>query len=97
MAPRGRSETYRGRTLSTTRSFAPLTEEERNSTSAVKLRYTEARPGETIQRLSKRSGNAWNVSDTAIYNAIFVDHIFKGGELVKISKSERYTPGPIPR
>lgn len=97
LAPSGAAETYRGRTLNTTRSFTPLTEEERHSTSETNLRYTKAFPGETIQRLSERTGNAWNVSDTAIYNAIFGDHIFEGGELVKITKVERYTPKTLSR
>jgi predicted Zn-dependent protease len=96
MAPGSLESRDRGRTLSTTHSFTPLTEEERNSLSGMRLRHTQARPGDSIQRLSERSGNAWNVTDTAIYNAIFVDHNFKGGEWVKISKTEAYIPKPLP-
>ena len=95
MMPKGREKEYRGRTLRTAHTFTTLTEEERYSVSGMKLRHTQALPGENIQRLSKRSGNAWNVWDTAVYNAIFVDHVFEGGESVKISKSERYIPKPL--
>jgi len=86
---------YLGRTLSTARSFGPLSNEERNSFTAEKMRITVARPGEDLNSLGGRTGNSWSVADTAIYNGVFIDHRYEGGEQVKISKTERYVPPPL--
>ncbi len=91
----GKAKTYLGRTLSTARSFRSLTEEERNSVYGTKLRIATARPGEGLQALSERSANDWSVIDTAIHNAVHIDHRFKGGELVKVLVRERYVPRPL--
>ena len=40
---------------------------------------------------------ALSVADTAIYNGVFIDHRYEGGEQVKISKTERYVPPPLPQ
>jgi predicted Zn-dependent protease len=84
-----------GRTLSTTRSFRPLTEEERNSVDGVRLRIATAQRGEDLARLGERTNDAWEISDTAIHNGIFVNHRFDGGELVKIARIEPYVPPPL--
>jgi len=86
---------YLGRTLSTARSFGPLSNEERNSFTAEKMRITVARPGEDLNSLGGRTGNSWSVADTAIYNGVFISHRYEGGEQVKISKTERYVPPPL--
>ncbi len=83
---------YLGRTLSTSRSFRPLNEQERRSIRVMRLHAVEALPGEDLTGLSRRSGNAWAPSDTAHYNGLFVDHRFEGGELVKIVRIEPYVP-----
>jgi len=88
---------FLGRTLSTARSFGSLPPEERNSLEAMKMRVAVARPGEDLPSLGRRTGNAWSVADTAIYNGVFIDHRYEGGEQVKISKTERYVPPPLPR
>jgi len=49
-----------------------------------------ARAGEGIAELSKRSHNVWSINDTAVYNAVFADHRFAGGELVKVAVREPY-------
>ena len=54
------------------------------------VRVTRALSGESIGELSARSGNAWSAPETAVYNGVFSDHRFAGGETVKIAKSERY-------
>jgi predicted Zn-dependent protease len=84
-----------GRTLSTTRSFRSLTEEERNSVDAVRLRIATAQSGEDLARLGERTNDAWEISDTAIQNGLFVNHRFDGGELVKIARIEPYLPPPL--
>jgi predicted Zn-dependent protease len=81
---------YGGRMVATARSFRPLTEAERASIQATRLRVVTARPGEGLAELGRRTGNAWDPSSTAVYNGIFVDHRFDGGEPVKIVKVEAY-------
>jgi predicted Zn-dependent protease len=76
--------------VATARSFRPLTEAERASIQATRLRVVTARPGEGLAELGRRTGNAWDPSSTAVYNGIFVDHRFEGGELVKVVKVEAY-------
>jgi len=87
-------DTYLKRTLATARSFSPLTDAERNSIESQKLRLVTARPGEGLTSVGERGGNAWNVPTTAVYNGVFVDHRFVGGELVKVSNVEPYVPPP---
>jgi len=79
---------------STVRSFRPLRDAERRGLFATRLRVVEARAGESIAALRQRSGNVWSDQDTAVYNAVFVDHRFSGGERVKIAKREPYVPAP---
>jgi len=92
-SPASRVGDYTGRILNTARSFRPLTEKERLSIRATRLRVVTARPGEDLLALGDRTGNAWDPSHTAVYNGIFVDHRFEAGELVKIAQSELYVPG----
>jgi predicted Zn-dependent protease len=94
MTPSIRAQTYMGRTLSTARSFGPMTEDERNSIYSTKLRFATAQTGESLQALSERTGNGWPMNDTATYNAVYIDHHFKGGEPVKVFQRERYIPPP---
>ena len=82
------------RTLLTARSFRPLNAEERASLTATRLRIVRARPGEDLATLRRRSDNAWNDSETAIYNGLLPSHRFKGGELVKIARVEPYVRNP---
>jgi predicted Zn-dependent protease len=85
---------FRGLTLQTTRSFAPLTDAQRSSLQVEYLRLATAQPGESLSSISQRTGNAWDGSRTAVYNGIFANHRFEGGELVKIVHVEPYVPGP---
>ena len=91
-SPSGRASRYLGRTLATARSFRPLTSAERASIRSQRLRVVEARSGENLEALTRRTGNAWDVSRTAVYNGIFSNHRFEGGELVKVSQIEPYSP-----
>jgi predicted Zn-dependent protease len=86
------ADKYLGRTLNTARSFRPLTPEERRKIHGMRLRLVSARPGEDLDALSRRSGNAWDTSTTAVYNGIFGSHRFEGGELVKTAHVEPYVP-----
>lgn len=92
MTPMRRADRYRGRLLAVARSFRPLDPQQRASVSGERLRVVEARPGEDVAALCRRTGNAWDPSTTAVYNGVFVDHRFEGGELVKTVRVEPYTP-----
>jgi predicted Zn-dependent protease len=83
-------KTYRGRTLNTTRSFRPLSSEERSKIHVTRLHLVEARPGEDLEAIGRRSENAWDLATTALYNGVFNDHDFSGGELVKMARVEPY-------
>ena len=90
------AEKYRGRLLGTARSFRPLTQEERAGIRSSRMRIATAKAGEGFAALAKRTGNAWDPGTTAVYNGVFVDHRYRGGELVKLARSERYVPPDAP-
>ena len=50
----------------------------------------KARVGESLERLTERTGSIWEVQELALYNGLFVDHRFRGGESVKIALSTPY-------
>ncbi len=93
VAPARNAQRLRGRFLNTARSFRPLTDKERASILATRLRVVSAREGETIEELSKRTRNAMPILPTAVLNGLFTDHRFEGGELVKIARAEPYPSG----
>jgi len=86
------AQSYRGRFINTARSFRPLTPAERSSIQSMRLRVVTARAGESLVTLGRRTGNAWDPSRTAVYNGLFADHRFEGGELVKTAQVEAYVP-----
>jgi predicted Zn-dependent protease len=92
LSPAFLASKYEGTFLRTARSFRPLPEAERDSFRATRLAVVTARPGEDLEALAERTGNLWDVQRTAVSNGIFVNHRFEGGELVKISKEQAYTP-----
>jgi predicted Zn-dependent protease len=85
---------YLPHTLNTARSFRPLTEEQRSSIEVTRLVLAEARSGEDLAELGHRTGNAWDASRTAILNGVFANHRFRGGELVKLARTEPYSAKP---
>jgi predicted Zn-dependent protease len=96
VSPSLTAKKYLGRMLNTARSFRPLTREERSKIQGMRLRLVTARPGEDLIALSRRSGNAWDTSTTAVYNGIFASHRFEGGEPVKTARDEPYLRGQPP-
>jgi len=80
--------------LNTARSFRPLTEEQRRSIEVTRLALVEARAGEDLVELGRRTDNDWDPSRTAVLNGLFANHRFEGGELVKIARVEPYSPKP---
>ena len=75
---------------STAMSVRALTEEERNSIHSVRVRTVEALEGESLQALSERSGNAWDLQTTAVMNDMEKDALPVKGTLVKIASKEAY-------
>jgi len=90
------SEQFLGRTLNTMRSFRPLDDEERRSIVGYRLGLAQARVGESLEALGQRTGSAWGVPELAVYNGVFIDHRFEGGESVKIALEVPYA-GPAPK
>jgi hypothetical protein len=84
------AKTYAGRMLNTTRSFRPLNSEERSKIHETRLHLVTALPGEDLGAIDRRSDDAWEISTTAMYNGVFIDHRFAGGELVKTANVEPY-------
>ncbi len=74
------------------RSFRPLTRELLATVTETRLQLVEARSGEALGALSKRSGNAWNLQRTAVMNDLPPNATLSAGQLVKVAVSERYTP-----
>jgi predicted Zn-dependent protease len=90
VSPSVAAKAYTGRMLSTTRSFRPLSEQERAKITGTRLRLVTANAGEDLEELSRRSGNTANIAMTAAYNGLFTTHRFEGGELVKTTRTEPY-------
>jgi hypothetical protein len=88
------AKNYLPHTLNTARSFRPLTDAQRSSIEVTRLVLVEARSGEDLVALGRRTGNAWDPSRTAILNGVFSNHRFQGGELVKIALTEPYSAKP---
>ena len=88
---------FRGRGRVVVRSFEPLDEEERASFRIVRQAHVKALPGETIEALSRRSGNVLDVPTTAIINRVFIDTRLQSGQLIKIGVAEPYRGGGGPK
>ena len=74
-------------------SLGPLTSEERNSITGIRLRIAKAKPGETLAELSKRTKNVWPVNYTAMINDIPENNTLADGQLIKIAREEKYVSG----
>jgi predicted Zn-dependent protease len=80
-----------GRTLTATRSFRRLSPENRLLVQAHRLRVVKALTGESLVDLGPRTNDSWTPSNRALFNALFSNHVFEGGEAVKTSRAEAYT------
>jgi predicted Zn-dependent protease len=84
---------YKENLRKTVLSLRPLTSEERNSITGIRLRIAEAKSGETLAELSKRTDNVWEADYTAMINNIPEETILEKGQLIKIAKEEKYVSG----
>jgi predicted Zn-dependent protease len=76
----------------TTRSFRPMTPELLATVSGLRLALVEARAGETLDALGRRSANAWGAADTAVWNARDPRAALRGGEWIKVAHAEPWSP-----
>jgi predicted Zn-dependent protease len=90
------SAKYEGVFRSVARSFRALTPRERDSIRETRLRVVEARGGESLGELSGRTGNRWNVQQTAVMNDVFADAPLREAQPIKVAVSERYETAPAP-
>ena len=90
---RGGSDQLEGVFNNVARSFRPLTSKERASIRETRLRLVPARAEESIAELSQRTGNEWNIQQTAVMNDIFANDRLEAGRLMKIAVSQPYRPG----
>jgi predicted Zn-dependent protease len=89
-APRRAARAELGRTLTATRSFRRLSPDNRRLIQAHRLRVVKALPGESLADLGPRTDDSWSPSNRALFNALFSNHVFEGGELVKTSRAEAH-------
>ena len=80
-------ERYRPVLRETALSFRPLTAKEKASIRETRLRVVPARSGETLQQISKRTNNVWDVNVTAVVNGLDADQKLKKGQLIKVAIS----------
>lgn len=89
-----------GRMSTASRSFRALSPENRQLVVAHRLRLVEALAGETLAAFGRRAETTWSPAYSAMMNALFTDHVFGGGEIVKISRAEPFVapgdPEPAP-
>ena len=76
------------------RTFRPLSAEERAQLTELRLRLARAEPGESLDALSRRTGNEWDLHQTAVANGIVVGKGLAQGQLVKIAVREPWRPQP---
>jgi predicted Zn-dependent protease len=91
IAPPGIGQKYLGRVQNTARTFRRLTPEERASVRERRLRSVEARAGESLADLAKRSDSALSLYLTAVANGLDESKPLGAGTLVKIAREEPYS------
>jgi len=78
------------RAMTAIRSFRPLAIENRSLIRARRLRVVTAAPDESLADLGARADDTWVPTRRAVMNGLFSNHVFSGGELAKIARSEPY-------
>jgi predicted Zn-dependent protease len=78
--------------LDTARSFRPVSRAERGSVTEHRLRVVVARRGESLAGLSRRTGNAWSLQETAVANGLEPEALLAEGTPVKIAVELPYRP-----
>jgi predicted Zn-dependent protease len=92
VAPNSAARAELRRAMTAIRSFRPLSAENLSLIRARRLRVVTANPDESLTDLGARAGDSWVPTRRAVMNGLFSNHIFSGGELAKIARSEPYEP-----
>ena len=79
------------------RSFRPLSAAQKQSIHENRLRLVEARSGERLADLTRRTHNQLDVQHTAVLNDVFANEPLASGQLVKVAVSEPYRPDTAAR
>jgi predicted Zn-dependent protease len=90
MASEPRFRVYSESFRAAARSLHPLTRAERAGIQERRLRVVRAREGEGLAGLSRRTGNAWSVAETAVANGLPQEVSLGAGERVKIAVEAPY-------
>jgi predicted Zn-dependent protease len=77
--------TYRNSFIKTVASFRPLAEEDLPKILEARLRIVQARNGETLQELEKRSGSMWTPAEIAVANGLSENDRLSEGQLIKVA------------
>jgi len=80
----------------TQQSFRRLNDDDRALITETHLALVRAKAGETLEQVSKRSGNAWSAAETALYNGLRGDERLAAGFLVKVGRERSYVAKPKP-
>jgi predicted Zn-dependent protease len=76
--------------VETVKSLHGLTEEERNTIYKTSIHIVQAKEGETIGKLSERTGNSLDLEFTALINNLAVDTTLSSSDWLKIGVKEKY-------
>jgi predicted Zn-dependent protease len=76
----------------TANTFRALSDTERALCRERRLKIVAAREGESLEELSRRSGNAWSLTETAVMNGLNESSRLRAGESVKVAIERPYTP-----
>ncbi len=90
MAEATRFQRYAAGFRAVARSVRSMTRRERHSITDLRLRIVEARRRESLRSLSRRTGNAWSIAETAVANGLSEDVRLGRGQPVKIVEQVRY-------
>ncbi len=81
---------YQGSFRNVARSFRPLPAGLRRGLREQRLQIVRSLPGETLESLSRRTGNQWDIQRTAIVNGVFTRDRLSNGQLIKIAVNKDY-------
>jgi len=76
--------------LNSVNSIRPLTEEEKQNISGLKLRNATVLENETLEVFSKRTNNSWDTKTMVVKNGLETNADLKEGQVLKIAVEEPY-------
>ena len=82
---KGGLERYQGSFRSFVRSFRRLLPAEYEQISDLRLELVRSQEGETLREISRRTGNEWDLNQTAVINAVGLEDGLAEGRLVKVA------------